>query len=590
MDVSTNNVFYDGEVDSLQWQDYLVIGTTMSIFVIIGLYYRFTGGRQRSIEEYFTADGSIGFLPLSVAMMASYVSGLVMLGKSGESYIRGLFIVLMYLTDMYVVPIIVLCYLPVFFKLKAISIYEYLQQRFGLYIRLLVSVIYFFETTLMAGVMLYLPSIALEDTTGLPSTTSIFLLAMICTFYSTFGGIKATLMNGVLQGLFMLITLLVIIIVASQNVDGGIGGLWSIAEEGNRTQFSEVSLDPTVHYTWWSLLLGGGSVCLTSLAVNQMHFQRIKTAKNAQGAMNALFFCGPFISLAGILTCFAGISIYAIYKDCDPVASKQISSYDKILLYFAARNLPPGIVGFIISGVFCAVLSTVSAMINSLAAVALEDHVKPLYRKFGKDISDGKAALIAKILTVVNGFMCMNLAFFAEVVGEIVAFALSIHLAVGGPILGTFTLGIISERANEKGTIIGTITSLIICLVAAFGKPKPPIPKLPVSIENCANSTKIFLIEEMNFNSTIQDPSEYSYLYRISYLWYTPIGLVITLIVGYVASIIIQRIQGGDNIEHDPDLFVPCLAIKMKQRRQDPRYTTGSQLFILEDLKSFYDL
>lgn len=40
-----------------------------------------------------------------------------------------------------------------------------------------------------------------------------------------------------------------------------------------------VSLDPTVHYTWWSLLLGGGSVCLTSLAVNQMHFQRIKTAK-----------------------------------------------------------------------------------------------------------------------------------------------------------------------------------------------------------------------------------------------------------------------------------------------------------------------
>jgi len=164
------------------------------------------------------------------------------------------------------------------------------------------------------------------------------------------------------------------------------------------------------------------------------------------------------------------------------------------------QELPPGLVGLIISGVFSASLSTISAMMNSLAAVALEDYVKPLHRKFGIDFSDKKATFIAKSLTILNGVICMFLALIATTMGTLAAIAFSIHGAIGGPILGIFTLGMVSERANEMGTIIGMITALIICLWAAFGKPKPPVPKLPVSIENCTNSTMLMLTEQINFN------------------------------------------------------------------------------------------
>lgn len=216
-------------------------------------------------------------------------------------------------------------------------------------------------------------------------------------------------------------------------------------------------------------------------------------------ATNALFLCGPFILLIGFLTCFTGVSLYAVYKDCDPVVSGQISTYDKILPYFTVETLPPGLVGLIVSGVFSASLSTISAMMNSLAAVALEDYVKPLHRKFGIDFSDNRATLIAKALTVFNGVICMFLALIAKTMGSLVAVAFSVHGAIGGPILGIFTLGMISERANEMGTIIGMITALSISLWATFGTPKPPVPMLPVSIESCANST-ILLDENMDFN------------------------------------------------------------------------------------------
>lgn len=176
-----------------------------------------------------------------------------------------------------------------------------------------------------------------------------------------------------------------------------------------------------------------------------------------------------------------------------------MSTYDKILPYFSVEYLPPGLVGLIVSGIFSASLSTISAMMNSLAAVALEDYVKPLHRKFRVDFPDSRATFIAKALTVLNGVICMFLALMAKTMGSLAAAAFSIHGAIGGPILGIFTLGMTTEVANETGTIIGMITALSISLWVTFG-PKPPIPKLPVSIEGCANSTILMLDERMDLN------------------------------------------------------------------------------------------
>lgn len=105
--------------------------------------------------------------------------------------------------------------------------------------RLIVSAANFSETMLLTGVMLYAPSLALEATTGLSSTMSILVLAVICTFYSTLGGIKAVLITDIFQGLLMIIALVIILIFIGQDVDGGIGAIWRIAQEGGRLNFSE---------------------------------------------------------------------------------------------------------------------------------------------------------------------------------------------------------------------------------------------------------------------------------------------------------------------------------------------------------------
>lgn len=194
-----------------------------------------------------------------------------------------------------------------------------------------------------------------------------------------------------------------------------------------------------------------------------------------------------------LVTSLAGIVLYAWFEGCDPVASGQVYSFDQTMPYFAKIRLSkiPGLSGFFIAGVFSASLSTVSALLNSLAAVAVADYIQPLYRKCGRELSDSMASLFGKILALINGLLVLAVAYLASHLGSIMQLALAINGAMGGPILGLFSLGIFVEAANEIGSVIGTVVSLALSMWIIFGQPKPPVAELPVSFEKCSNATVI---------------------------------------------------------------------------------------------------
>ncbi|XP_076302458.1 putative sodium-dependent multivitamin transporter [Lasioglossum baleicum] len=577
----------DNGTSTLQWPDYLVIGVMLSISAGIGIYYRFTGGRQRTAEEYFSANRTMGVVPLAIALTVSFMSAITLLGFSAENYVHGTQIMLFYLGGFFGTPIVLYFYLPVFAQLNATSVYEYLEKRFGVGARIVTSAANFLQLLLYTGVVLFAPSLALEATTGLSGNMSVLLIGFICTFYSTVGGIKAVLITDVFQGLLMFLGLGCVLGIAAGDLEGGLSDVWNIAREDGRVNFFDFRIDPTVRHTWWGLLIGGTTIFLSLYAVNQVQVQRLLTAKSLKASEHALILSGPITMGLGILTSFSGLVLYGVYRNCDPVTSGKISSFDKIMPYFAAERMSrvPGITGLFISGVFSASLSTISAMLNSLAAMALEDYVKPLCRRFNIEFPMEKATLIGKVLAVINGFGCLAVAFIAKSMATLVEAAIGITGAIGGPVLGIFTLGMFVERANETGAIAGIISALITCTWAAFGQPKPVAPMLPLSVDGCDNAT--LLLDHRNvtrFDDHVDD-SSYFYLYRISYVWYNPLGLFITLIVGYITSLITSRIFHKNAREPDPSLFVPLLASRIRRRRQDAEKTTNSQVLVLENRK-----
>lgn len=115
---------------------------------------------------------------------------------------------------------------------------QYLQKRYGTIARLTASLAFLLQLLLYTGVVLYAPALALEATTGISTTASVIGIGLVCTFYSTIGGIKAVIVTDVLQGLLMLVA--VIAVIATAAVDtGGLDRIWQIAREGSRLEFDK---------------------------------------------------------------------------------------------------------------------------------------------------------------------------------------------------------------------------------------------------------------------------------------------------------------------------------------------------------------
>ncbi|XP_046736678.1 putative sodium-dependent multivitamin transporter [Diprion similis] len=338
-----------------------------------------------------------------------------------------------------------------------------------------------------------------------------------------------------------------------------------------------------MRHTWWSLTIGTLILSLGANGVTQVQVQRLLTVKTLKSAQIATWMSYPISLCLGLLTSFAGLAMYAFFVDCDPVAAGEISSSDMLMPYFVMKTTAnmPGLAGLFIAGVFSAGLSTVSAILNSLAAVALEDYIKPVYVKLGFQFPEKRATLVGKSLAIAVGVICILLSFLSKRFGSLVQASYSIAGIIYGPLLAIFTLGMFFESAEEKGAVMGSLVGLALVIWIAFGYPRPSKIPLSVSTVGC-NGT----LPTQTMSSIRQMPlgdSSYFYLYRISYMWYAPLGFIVSVVIGLAVSTLIGLLSKKTPREIDPDLFTPLVAKRVRRRRVNLSKTSNSQILTLRE-------
>lgn len=211
--------------------------------------------------------------------------------------------------------------------------------------------------------------------------------------------------------------------------------------------------NPTKRHTWFTLIIGGGFTYLSLYAVNQTQVQRLMTVNSLKAAQSALWWSWPVLSALSLSTSFSGLAMYYLYADCDPKLAGRIDSRDQLMPLFVMDVLGswPGVPGLFVSGIFAASLSTVSALVNSLAAVTLEDYLKPLWWWWLKrPLNEGGSALPSKVLAFVYGFVCIGVAFAAQYMGSLLQASLTVFGVVGGPLFGVFTLGMMVPSVRQR--------------------------------------------------------------------------------------------------------------------------------------------
>lgn len=528
--------------------DYIVFGIMLLISAGIGVWYAIVDRKKSNTQEFLMGGRSLSVFPVAMSVLASFMSAITLLGTPAEVYRYGTQYVMINVAFCLVVPSTAYLYLPVFYNLGITSAYEYLELRFSSAVRTAGSVVFFMHMLMYMPVVLYAPALALSEVTGINIWSAILSIGLVCTFYTSIGGMKAVVWTDFFQGLMMYASILVIVIKGTIDL-GGFDVVWERAVEGGRIEFLRFDVDPTVRHTFWSLLIGGYITWMGNYAANQAMVQRYLTIGTLRGAQGCLWINLPALIILIAITGMSGLVIYAFYWDCDPIGTKMIEAPDQLFPRFVMETLGafPGIPGLFVSGIFSGALSTVSSGVNSLAAVSLEDFIKPF---IFKDLSEVWATRLTKFLAMSFGLLSIVLVLVAEQLGGILQAASTIHGIVGGPMLGVFTLGMFFPWANTWGASVGLISGFVVAMWFGMGAFASTIfnPEAPRSYENCTdlyfNATNIdltnvtFVPEVMGNNDDIFPP------YRLSYLWLSAIGFLVVLLIGNVVSLITGTTKG----------------------------------------------
>ncbi|XP_071499638.1 sodium-coupled monocarboxylate transporter 1-like [Diadema antillarum] len=558
----------DDNAKTFSAADYVIFAGMLIISAGIGVYHALTGGRQRTTQEFLMADRKMNPIPVAFSLVASFISAITFLGTPAENYVHGCMYWMFGFAYIGVGLATAFFYLPMFYRLNLTSANEYLERRFSRAVRICGMLTFCAQTVIYMGIVIYAPALALSAVTGLNLWGSVLAIGIVCTFYTTIGGMKAVLWTDVFQVTVMMIGFLAIIIETSIRL-GGMGNAWRIADEGGRIDFIDFNPDPTVRHTFWSVVIGGTFTWTAVYGVNQSQVQRYLTCGDVKVAKQAVLYATIGMVIVVCFACLSGIVMYAFYADCDPYTLGKVSQTDQLVPYLVMDIFGnrPGLPGLLVSAAFSAALSTVSSGLNSLAAVTGEDIVKSIW----PNMSEAKYTKITKMFAAMYGILCIAMAFLASVMGSILQTALSIFGMIGGPLLGLFSSGMFFPWTNSIGAMSGLFTGLVFTFWVKIGSQiyPPPSDKPPLSIAGCPvdNST---MFNSTDFMETTVEAVTYSMinatapmmeeagrpaiaqLYALSYSWYSAAAWLVTVFVALVVSFITGPTKPADL---DPRLF-----------------------------------
>ena len=548
--------------------DYCVFGAVLLISLGIGLYHALTGGKQKTKGEYLMGNRQMSLLPVSVSLLVSIISSNTILGVPAEMYSYGIDFVFSTVGCIVACVVIAFTFVPLLYPLKLTSCYEYLELRFRSPLpKKLASLILIVKQIFYIGCVLFGPATALEAVTGLSSSVSIITITVVSTLYTTLGGIKAVIYTDVLQSVFMLAGMLAVVIRGAVQV-GGLEEVFSIAKQDGRMNFQGVlKFKPTQRLDMYSLIFGFLVYSIGENGINQPAAQRYCALKSLTQARISILLFIPGYLIIFILSCLSGFVAYAYFAQtgCDPLDNGEITNPNQVLALFTMEVLGyPGLPGLMLACIFSSSLSTVSSSLNSMAACVWEDF---LIKKLGH-IRESNITVIMKMIVVAFGVICLGMAFVAKNIGgTMVQLAGSFVGIALGPMIGMFCLGGAFTFTEAWGAVTGGIAGLVVPLWMFFGYIMLAIRNngIPGRTDMChlpmntsvSNSSLYVTIEEA-ITSSIFNSSEYTtatlsdkameplariYLfYSVSFAWYPTVGLLVTLAVGVIVSILINLV------------------------------------------------
>lgn len=438
---------------ALNW---IVLAAYLATLVGIGVYF---SRREASSHDFFLASGRVPWWAAGLSIFATMLSAITYLSIPARTYGTNWTWLILNMGIPVIAIIVAYLYLPFFRQVRAASAYDYLEQRFHVSLRIFGSLAFMLFQLGRMGIVVLLPALALAAVTGINVYVCIIVMGVLSTLYTVLGGIEAVIWTDVVQTLVLIGGAFAALAIIVMNVDGGLSGVIEMA--ASEDKFAIVN-EFHFHDLSWAkdgilvILLGAIFSNLLPYTSDQAVLQRYLTVSNESEARRAIFINGFMAIPASLLFLFVGSALWTFYRT-HATSMVPLEKPDQVFPWFISQEMPAGLAGLVIAGVFAAAMSSLDSSMHSIATAGTTD----FYERFGRPKTSQESLRVARLLTVLLGVVGTGSALLLA--NMEIQYLWDLFLSIVGLFLGTlgglFTLGIFSSRAGTLHAWLGAIAS-----------------------------------------------------------------------------------------------------------------------------------
>ena len=436
--------------------NYGILVSYLLLMVMIGFYF---SRKNKNTDDYFRGGSQIPWWAAGCSIFATMLSSLTFTGVPSKAFAQDW----VYAMGNMMIPVVavlaVFIALPLYRKLDVTSAYEYLENRFNRGVRLFGSASFTLFHIFRMSVVMSLTGLALAVATPLTPAESVILMGVLSILYCTLGGIEAVIWTDTIQAIVLLGGAFLAIYFMTEGTDGGFAGATQIAMDANKFRFINHHWDiASTQIALWVIIVGGIGQNVSSYTADQAVVQRYMTTSSPKLAARSIWTNAVMSVIATVLFFGIGTALFSFYQS-NPEKLDPTITTDQIFPLFIATEMPIGIAGLIVAGIFSAAQSTVSTSMNSTATTLVTDFMRPL----NTCKSEKGYLAAARWTTFAIGTLgtLLGLVFVNPEIKSLFDTFIKIIGLFMGVLGGLFILGFLTKRANSIGAMTGAILGTV---------------------------------------------------------------------------------------------------------------------------------
>lgn len=297
--------------------DWIVLFGTLLFIVGYGVYK--TRG-SHDLEGYFKGDHSMKWWAVGLSVMATQASAITFLSTPGQAYEDGMRFVQFYFGLPIAMIVLSVTAIPIYFRLKVYTAYEYLENRFDLKTRSLAALLFLVQRGLAAGITIYAPSIVLSTIMGWSLTVTTLIIGLLVVIYTVSGGTKAVSQTQQQQMAVMMGGMIIAIFVIINMLPQEVSFRHTLDLAGHLGKFNAVdfSFDLSDRYNFWSGITGGLFLALSYFGTDQSQVQRYLAARSVTQSRLGLMMNALLKVPMQFIILFVGVLVFIFYQFHQP--------------------------------------------------------------------------------------------------------------------------------------------------------------------------------------------------------------------------------------------------------------------------------